>query len=86
MSCNAKKDPKGTWRIQYRWIDWTGTKKKSQKTSGIRPLFVLVAPFGRKCFSALRWRGIATRYAKIISSFLAVVQIRCIAIWCAILT
>lgn len=31
MSCNAKKDPKGTWRIQYRWIDWTGTKKKSQK-------------------------------------------------------
>ena len=31
MSCNAKKDPNGTWRIQYRWIDWTGTKKKSQK-------------------------------------------------------
>lgn len=31
MSCNAKKDPKGTWRIQYRWTDWTGTKKKSQK-------------------------------------------------------
>lgn len=19
MSCNAKKDPNGTWRIQYRW-------------------------------------------------------------------
>lgn len=31
MSCNAKKDPNGTWRIQYRWTDWTGTKKKSQK-------------------------------------------------------
>ena len=31
MSCSAKKDPNVTWRIQYRWTDWTGTKKKSQK-------------------------------------------------------
>ena len=31
MSCNAKKDTNGTWRIQYRWTDWTGAKKKSQK-------------------------------------------------------
>jgi len=28
-----------------------------------------------------RWRGIATRYAKLTTSFLAAVQIRCIAIW-----
>ena len=28
-----------------------------------------------------RWRGIATRYAKNASSFLAAIQIRCIAIW-----
>ena len=28
-----------------------------------------------------RWRGIATRYAKNTGSFLAAVQIRCIAIW-----
>ena len=28
-----------------------------------------------------RWRGIATRYTKNTSSFLAAVQIRCIAIW-----
>jgi transposase len=28
-----------------------------------------------------RWRGIATRYAKNSASFLAAVQIRCIAIW-----
>jgi transposase len=28
-----------------------------------------------------RWRGIATRYAKNASSFLAAVQIRCIALW-----
>ena len=32
-----------------------------------------------------RWRGIATRYAKNTSSFLAAVQIRCIAIWLAVL-
>jgi transposase len=28
-----------------------------------------------------RWRGIATRYAKNSASFLASVQIRCIALW-----
>jgi len=32
-----------------------------------------------------RWRGIATRYAKNTASFLAAVQIRCIALWGAIL-
>ena len=32
-----------------------------------------------------RWRGIATRYAKNSSSFLAAVQIRCIALWAKIL-
>ncbi len=31
-----------------------------------------------------RWRGIATRYAKNTSSFLAAVQIRCIALWAKI--
>ena len=34
--------------------------------------------------SLKRWRGIATRYAKNVSSFVAAVQIRCIAIWLAI--
>jgi len=33
-----------------------------------------------------RWRGIATRYAKTSISFLAAVQVRCIALWLAILT
>jgi transposase len=28
-----------------------------------------------------RWRGIATRYAKNAASFLAAVQIRCLALW-----
>ncbi len=32
-----------------------------------------------------RWRGIATRYAKHTTSFLAAVQIRCIAIWAEII-
>jgi transposase len=31
-----------------------------------------------------RWRGIATHYAKHLASFLAAVQIRCIALWSAI--
>ncbi len=31
-----------------------------------------------------RWRGIATRYAKNTSSFLAAVHIRCISLWAAI--
>ena len=31
-----------------------------------------------------RWRGIATRYAKNTSSFLAAVQIRCLALWAEI--
>jgi len=31
-----------------------------------------------------RWRGIATRYAKNTASFLAAVQIRCIALWAKI--
>jgi transposase len=31
-----------------------------------------------------RWRGIATRYAKRVTSFVAAVQIRCLAIWLAI--
>ena len=32
-----------------------------------------------------RWRGIATRYAKRSSSFLAAVQIRCISLWAEII-
>ncbi len=33
-----------------------------------------------------RWRGIATRYTKSSASFLAAVQIRCIAIWISVLS
>mgnify|MGYP002624386822 CR=1 FL=1 len=31
MASNAKRDPNGTWRIQFRYTDWTGTKRKSQR-------------------------------------------------------
>ena len=31
-----------------------------------------------------RWRGIATRYVKNLSSFVAAVQIRCLALWLTI--
>lgn len=38
------------------------------------------------CFLHLkRWRGIATRYAKTTDAFIAAVQVRCIAIWAAVL-
>ena len=37
------------------------------------------------CLWLKRWRGIATRYAKNTASFLAAVQIRCLAIWSQIL-
>ena len=33
-----------------------------------------------------RWRGIATRYAKTTSSFVAAVQIRCISLWLNVLS
>jgi transposase len=33
-----------------------------------------------------RWRGIATRYAKHSTSFLAAAQIRCLSIWLGVLT
>ena len=33
-----------------------------------------------------RWRGVATRYAKTLSSFVSAVQIRCIALWLNVLT
>jgi transposase len=33
-----------------------------------------------------RWRGIATRYAKMLASFEAATQIRCIALWLNALT
>lgn len=32
-----------------------------------------------------QWRGIATSYAKLLDSFVAAVQIRCIALWLRIL-
>jgi len=33
-----------------------------------------------------RWRGVATRYAKCTISYVAAIQIRCIALWAAVLS
>ena len=33
-----------------------------------------------------RWRGVATRYAKTLGSFVAAVQARCIVLWLKVLT
>ena len=40
---------------------------------------------GNTFLSLKQWRAVATRYAKRSSSFLAAVQVRCIALWCKIL-
>ena len=37
-------------------------------------------------FRLKRWRGIATRYANSTDAFIAAVQVRCIAIWAAVLS
>ena len=40
---------------------------------------------GNTFLSLKQWRAVATRYAKRSSSFLAAIQVRCIALWCKIL-
>ncbi len=37
MNCSAKKAPKWTWRIQYRWGQTgTGTNKENHKKRGFK--------------------------------------------------
>lgn len=31
MACSAKKDANGTWHIQFRYTDWTGTRRKTSR-------------------------------------------------------
>lgn len=31
MVNSAKRDPNGTWHIQFRYTDWTGTQRKSSR-------------------------------------------------------
>ena len=31
MANSAKRDPNGTWHIQFRYKDWTGTIKKTSR-------------------------------------------------------
>ncbi len=61
-------------------------KTKSQAEATIERLFLSVSPFFKKHFLPLKGRrSIAARYAKHTVAVLAAVQIRCIAIWCAVL-
>ncbi|WP_281172061.1 IS5 family transposase [Nitratidesulfovibrio termitidis] len=48
-------------------------------------LYRLRHPVENAFLELKRWRGVATRYAKNTSSFLAAVHIRCIAIWTKII-
>ena len=67
MSCSAKRDPNETWHIQYRWTDWTGTKKKSQKR-GFK-----TRKEAEECFVTTLW---IWAVAFLVSGLLFVIQIK----------
>ncbi len=61
-------------------------KKNRKQQRGYDAYLYKLRHLVENAFLALkRWRGIATRYAKNSASFVAAVQIRCIAIWATIL-
>jgi transposase len=57
--------------------------KKNRKTKRAYDQYVYkIRHLVENAFLHLKqWRGVATRYAKKSSSFLAIVQIRCLALW-----
>ncbi|MXS79253.1 IS5/IS1182 family transposase [Nitrosomonas sp. GH22] len=56
-------------------------KDRKIKTSNDKALYELRHLVGNAFLHLKRWRDVATRYAKNTASFLAAVQIRCIALW-----
>jgi len=56
-------------------------KNRTQQRSYDKDLYKLRHLVENAFLHLKRWRGIATRYAKNTASFLAAVQIRCIALW-----
>jgi len=60
-------------------------KNRKFKCAYDKHLYKLRQLVGNEILHLKRWRGIATRYAKNSASFLAGVQIRCIAMWASIL-
>ena len=60
-------------------------KKRKEQRSYDEYLYRLRRLIENAFLHLKRWRGIATRYAKNTSSFIAAVQIRCIALWANIL-
>jgi len=59
-------------------------KNRKDKRSYDKDLYKLRHLVENAFLHLKRWRGVATRYAKCTSSFLAAVQIRCIALWATI--
>ena len=56
-------------------------KNRKDQREYDKDLYKLRRLVGNAFMHLKRWRGIATRYAKNTASFLAAVQIRCIALW-----
>ncbi|WP_340622187.1 IS5 family transposase [Xenorhabdus siamensis] len=61
-----------------------GRKNRKVKREYARDLYRLRHLVENAFLHLKRWRGIATRYAKNSASFLAAVQIRCLALWLSI--
>ncbi len=59
-------------------------KNRKQPRAYDQYLYRLRHLIGNAFLHLRRWRGIATRYAKNLSSFVAAVQIRCLTLWLAI--
>jgi transposase len=60
-------------------------KKRKQPRSYDRPLYQYRHLVENAFLHLKRWRGIGTRYAKRAESFLAAVQILCLALWLGVL-
>ncbi len=61
-----------------------GRKNRKVKREYDRELYRLRHLVENAFLHLKRWRGIATRYAKNSTSFLAAVQIRCLALWLSV--
>ena len=68
---------------QHQGIEVVIPPKKNRKTQREynRHLYRLRHLIENAFLKLKQWRAVATRYAKNTSSFLAIVQIRCIALW-----
>ena len=56
-------------------------KNRKEQRSRDKHLYRHRHPVENAFLALKQWRGIATRYARNLSSFIAIVQIRCLALW-----